>query len=114
MPINILGELVRLIEYGGIIVVSDETTLFEPIKTSDNKIDAVVMHAVSTMSNNGYSSVDQIAGYLMSGDPTYITAKEGCRVEMGKIDRFVILEHILKTYIDTLTKENTEKNKEEN
>lgn len=95
-------------------MANDETTVLEPIKTSEERIDAVVFDVVSTMNNVGYNAIDQVAGYLMSGDPTYITAKEGCRVEMGKIDMFVILEHILKTYIDTLTKENTEKNKEEN
>lgn len=94
-------------------MVNDETTVLEPIKTSEERIDAVVFDVVSTMNNIGYNAIDQVAGYLMSGDPTYITAKEGCRVKVREFDRFAILERVLEKYIDTLTKENTIKNKEE-
>lgn len=94
-------------------MANDETTVLKPIKTSGERIDAMVFDVVSTMNNVGYNAIDQVAGYLMSGDPTYITAKEGCRVKVREFDRFTILERVLEKYIDTLTKENTIKNKEE-
>ena len=95
-------------------MVSDETLIFKPIKTNEDKIDAMVMHVVSTMNEMGYDGADQVAGYLLCGDPTYITSKNGCRVGIGKLDRFTMLEHIMRKYVDTVTKENTMNKMEEN
>ena len=92
---------------------NDKTTVLEPIKTREERIDDMVFDVVSTMNSVGYNAIDQLAGYIMSEDPTYITAKEGCRIKIIEFDRLEILDRILKKYIDTLTKENTTRNKEE-
>lgn len=47
----------------------------------------------------GYNQVNQIVGYIMSGDPTYITSYNGARSLVMKVERDEIVEELLKAYI---------------
>lgn len=47
----------------------------------------------------GYNPISQIAGYIVSGDPTYITTHGGARSLMKKIDRFELLQHLIEFYL---------------
>ena len=47
----------------------------------------------------GYNPVNQIVGYIMSGDPTYITSYNGARSLVRKVERDEIVEELLKAYI---------------
>lgn len=47
----------------------------------------------------GYNPVNQIVGYIMSGDPTYITSHNGARSLIMKMERDELVEEMLKTYI---------------
>ena len=47
----------------------------------------------------GYNPVNQIVGYIMSGDPTYITCYNGARSLVMKVERDEIVEELLKAYI---------------
>lgn len=48
----------------------------------------------------GYNPVNQIVGYIMSGDPTYITSHNGARSLIMKMERDELVEEMLKSYID--------------
>ena len=52
------------------------------------------------LSENGYNPVNQIVGYIMSGDPTYITSHNGARSLIMKMERDELVEEMLKTYIE--------------
>ena len=52
------------------------------------------------LSEKGYSPVNQIVGYIMSGDPTYITSHNGARSLIMKMERDELVEEMLKTYIE--------------
>lgn len=52
------------------------------------------------LSEKGYNPVNQIVGYIMSGDPTYITSHNGARSLIKKMDRDELVEEMLKTYIE--------------
>ena len=52
------------------------------------------------LSEKGYNPVNQIVGYIMSGDPTYITSHNGARSLIMKMDRDELVEEMLKTYIE--------------
>lgn len=52
------------------------------------------------LSEKGYNPVNQIVGYIMSGDPTYITSHNGARSLIMKMERDELVEEILKTYIE--------------
>ena len=51
------------------------------------------------LSEKGYNPVNQIVGYIMSGDPTYITSHNGARSLIMKVERDELVEEMLKAYI---------------
>ncbi|MGI6057074.1 MAG: IreB family regulatory phosphoprotein [Bilifractor sp.] len=63
---------------------------------SVKKVLDVVYHA---MEEKGYNPVNQIVGYIMSGDPTYITSHNGARSMIMKVERDELVEELLKEYI---------------
>ena len=56
------------------------------------------------LSEKGYNPVNQIVGYIMSGDPTYITSHKNARSLIMKVERDEILEELLSVYIDAKLK----------
>ena len=52
------------------------------------------------LSEKGYNPVNQIVGYIMSGDPTYITSYNGARSLIMKMERDELVEEMFKTYIE--------------
>ena len=56
------------------------------------------------LSEKGYNPVNQIVGYIMSGDPTYITSHKNARSLIMKVERDEILEELMRVYIDTMLK----------
>lgn len=51
------------------------------------------------MAEKGYNPVNQIVGYIMSGDPTYITSHKNARSMIMKVERDELVEELLKEYI---------------
>ena len=79
----------------------DSTQYFKVKQDEDSatkKILAVVYEALST---KGYDPVNQIVGYIMSGDPTYITNYMGARSLIMKVERDELVEEIMESYIRT-------------
>ena len=66
-------------------------------QTSAKDILEIVYKALS---EKGYNPVNQIVGYIMSGDPTYITSHNGARSLIMKMERDELVEEMLKTYIE--------------
>ena len=58
----------------------------------------------NAMDEKGYNPVSQIVGYIMSGDPTYITSQKNARSLIMKVERDEILEELLSVYIDAKLK----------
>ena len=52
------------------------------------------------LSEKGYNPVNQIVGYVMSGDPTYITSHNNARSLIMKVERDELVEEVLRTYIE--------------
>jgi uncharacterized protein (UPF0297 family) len=53
----------------------------------------------AALTEKGYNPVNQIVGYIMSGDPTYITSHKGARSMVMKVERDELVEEMLKFYI---------------
>ena len=65
----------------------------------------VILSAVyEALTEKGYNPVNQIVGYIMSGDPTYITSHKGARSLISKVERDELVEELLKVYIETVEK----------
>ena len=59
----------------------------------------VISVVYNAMAEKGYNPVNQIVGYIMSGDPTYITNYRGARSMIMKVERDELVEELLKEYI---------------
>ena len=72
----------------------------------DNKLDVseVLEQVYAALTEKGYNPVNQIVGYIMSGDPTYITSHKNARSLIMKVERDEILEELLSVYIDAKLK----------
>lgn len=76
------------------------TRIIDPLKNSDNKVREVMKSVYEALEEKGYNPVSQIVGYIMSGDPTYITSHKNARYLITKVDRDELLEELLDFYID--------------
>ncbi|MCD2491424.1 IreB family regulatory phosphoprotein [Lacrimispora sp. NSJ-141] len=56
------------------------------------------------LTEKGYNPINQIVGYIMSGDPTYITSYNNARSLITKLDRDEILEELVQVYIESKLK----------
>ena len=79
--------------------MSKNTIMFEGFKDSQlNKKEALV-EIYNALTERGYNAIDQIVGYLTSGDPSYITSHNNARNLILKMDRDELLEEILRNYL---------------
>ncbi len=75
------------------------TQYFKVQKEPELRIGDVLELVYNAMAEKGYNPVNQIVGYIMSGDPTYITSYKNARNLMMKIERDELVEEVLKYYI---------------
>ena len=59
----------------------------------------VIASVYAALTEKGYNPVNQIVGYIMSGDPTYITSHKGARAMIMKVERDELVEEMLRSYI---------------
>ena len=74
------------------------------IRDTEVEVEVVLEEVYRALSEKGYNPVSQIVGYIMSGDPTYITQHRNARSLIMKAERDEIIEVLLENYIDTQLK----------
>ena len=84
--------------------VSDETMLFRPA-TEENAAKKTIRVACEAMEAKGYNPINQLVGYLLSGDPAYITSHNDARSMIRKIERDELLEEFVRSYLSQMRKE---------
>ena len=62
-------------------------------------VNDVIASVYAALTEKGYNPVNQIVGYIMSGDPTYITSHKNARSLIMKVERDELVEELLTTYI---------------
>lgn len=75
------------------------TQYFKVEKEPQMKVSDVIDVVYHALSEKGYNPVNQIVGYIMSGDPTYITSHRNARRLIMKVERDELVEEILRAYI---------------
>ncbi len=81
---------------------SNNTQYFSNIQKDKEKIvKDIIARVYNALDEKGYNPVNQFVGYIMSGDPTYITSHKGARSLIMKVERDEILEELFKSYINT-------------
>ena len=81
---------------GGTIIVDESVSL------SEAKIRIVLDKVYKALEEKGYNPVSQLVGYILSEDPTYITAHNGARALIRDIDRDELLRVLVKSYLNKL------------
>lgn len=77
----------------------DSTQNFKVVSESENRVGDILKQVYQAMTEKGYNPVNQIVGYIMSGDPTYITSHNNARSLIMKVERDELVEELLKVYI---------------
>ena len=70
-------------------------------QTKRISVSEVILRVYQALVERGYNPVNQIVGYIMSGDPTYITSYKSARSLIMKVERDEILEELMENYIET-------------
>ncbi|ADQ07234.1 protein of unknown function DUF965 [Caldicellulosiruptor kronotskyensis 2002] len=80
--------------------MNDKTQHFSFEESMEKKVKEILSEVYSALKEKGYNPIAQLVGYLISGDPTYITNHKNARSIIRRIERDEILEEIVKFYID--------------
>lgn len=75
------------------------TQYFKTKPEPEIQVKQVLDLVYNAMDEKGYNPVNQIVGYIMSGDPTYITSHKGARSMIMKVERDELVEELLTEYI---------------
>lgn len=78
---------------------NNDTILFDTSEVSDAIIRETIADAVEALSERGYNPINQLVGYIISGDLGYISSYKETRNRISKIDRTVLVEQLLKEYL---------------
>ena len=79
---------------------NDNTTImFELPRDISEEVSKALKLTFEALTEKGYNPINQIVGYIMSGDPIYITSHNGARSAISKIDREEILEVVFSEYL---------------
>ena len=73
-------------------------------KEPENEAKRILISVSTALREKGYNPVNQIVGYIMSGDPTYITSHKNARSLIMKVERDELIEEAVKYYINNKLK----------
>ena len=81
-------------------MANDETMCFKIPKEKKMDSKELLKQVYEALKEKGYNPINQIVGYILSGDPTYITSHNGARNLIRQIERDELLEKMVKNYIN--------------
>ena len=78
----------------------NETMRFGAVEKEYTSVaEKIILSVTSALEEKGYNPVNQLVGYILSGDPTYITSYKNARSIIRKLERDELLEEIIKDYL---------------
>jgi len=83
-------------------MVDSETARFQLNMDKTEDVRELMSFVLSALQEKGYNPINQLVGYFMSGDPTYITNHKGARGIIRRIERDELLEVIIREYCQRL------------
>ena len=84
---------------GGEYMSLSETQKFQFGASKDEYIKTIITSVYAALEEKGYDPTSQMVGYILSGDPTYITSHNNARSTIRKIERDELLEVLVKEYV---------------
>ncbi len=80
--------------------IKEETLTFPTLGREKQEMHALLRAVYDALVEKGYNPINQIVGYILSEDPTYITNHNGARALIRKIDRDELLNELVKCYLN--------------
>ena len=90
--------MVFLEKEGVIVGFTDETVRFNLDDSNKKEISETLTDVYTSLNEKGYNPINQILGYLISGDPAYITSYNNARSDIRRLERDDLIEELLKEY----------------
>ena len=81
-------------------MIDNNTQFFKTQPDKAISVEGILEQVYRALKEKGYNPVNQIVGYIMSGDPTYITSHNNARSLIMKVERDELVEELLKAYIE--------------
>jgi len=78
----------------------NQTTKFKPITDEGSQAQEILLHVYRALQAKGYDPITQLTGYIISGDPTYITSHNQARSLICRLERDEILEEMVRYYLE--------------
>lgn len=79
--------------------MGDPTAIFRILPDQDDQIKTTLTEVYHALEEKGYNPINQLVGYILSEDPTYITTHQNARNKIRRIDRDDLLQALLKAYL---------------
>ena len=79
--------------------MSEPTMIFSIYEDKDREIHQILTEVYDALKEKGYNPINQLVGYILSEDPTYITTYAGARSKIRKVDRDDLLAALLKQFL---------------
>jgi len=83
-------------------MADNETMMFKVDKDKVNEAREILSSIYQALKEKGYNPINQIVGYILSGDPTYITNHNNARSIIRRLERDELLEEIIRFYLEDL------------
>ena len=80
--------------------MSERTTVFSIYDDREKEIRQIMNEVYEALKENGYNPINQIVGYILSEDPTYITTYQNARTKIRKVDRDDLLQSLVRSYLN--------------
>ncbi len=80
--------------------MSDKTSMFNVVKLKEEMVKSVLKDVYFALKERGYDPINQITGYIISGDPGYISSFKNARLKMLEIDRSEIVKALLEGFLE--------------
>ena len=77
-----------------------ETMKLQPIPESGNEAQDILLYVYKALQAKGYDPITQLVGFVLTGDPTYITSFNGARSMICRLERDEILEELVRFYVE--------------
>lgn len=79
----------------------ERTGVFQLGDLTPQGVQDILSYVYRKLEERGYDPVEQIVGYLLSGDPTYITSHGDARKAIRQVDRILLLEELVQAYVES-------------
>lgn len=80
----------------------ENTTMYDIETVEESLVSSTLKEVCQALKEKGYNEINQLVGYIMSGDPGYISSHKDARSKMTSVERSTVIEVLLKNYVSKL------------